>query len=292
MENGRSRGDAPGDEVDLLEFVQGLWRRRWLIVAVTILGALAALLATVSKARMYETTAKVLVPSLEMAPGAQLTGSAFGAIVLGPGVTSAVVRELRLDAPPFGLTVDDFRKTRVSASAPYDANITHITVRLEDPDKAAQVANRLAELSVARARELCDKGKMKRYEAMHALLEETKARLDAAEKRMDALVNRPGRHAQGGDARSEWQQLAVEVEALNARLSHADLTTRIEDVSSRSVRSLSQLGIFDRALPPSRPVDTNTLRRTAAGTALGYLAAVVGVLLFDAMRMTVLRRRS
>ncbi len=291
-EHGPSAGDRFLDEVDLFQFVLGLWRRRWLVVAVTMIGALASLLVTISKARMYETTVKVLLPSLEMAPGAQLSGSAFGAIVLGPGVASVVVREFRLDAPPFGLTIDDFRKTRMSVSAIYDATITHITVRLEDPDKAAQVANRVAELSVARVKELCDKGRVKQYETIHALLEETKERLDAAEKRMDAIVNGPNRNAPAGDARSEWQQLTVEVEALRARLAYADLTARIEDVSSRPVRSLSQLSIFDRASPPSGPVDTNTLRRTVAGGVLGYLAAVAGILLLDAARMTVLRRRA
>jgi uncharacterized protein involved in exopolysaccharide biosynthesis len=292
MENGRPAGEAHGDEVDLLQFAQGLWRRRWLIVAVTMIGALAALLLTISKARMYETTVKVLVPSLEMAPGAQLTGSAFGAIVLGPGVASVVVREFRLDAPPFGLTIDDFRKTRMSVSALYDANITHITVRLEDPDKAAQVANRVAELSVARAHELCDKGKVKQYETMHALLEETRRRLEATEVRLDSMAKGAGQAAAGGDGRSEWQRLNVEVQALLARLTYADLTTRIEDVNARPVRSLSQLGIFDRALPPGRPVDTNTLWRTVAGGVLGYLAAVAGILFFDAARLNVLRRRS
>jgi capsular polysaccharide biosynthesis protein len=291
-ENGPSAWAGFPDEVDLSQFVLGLWRRRWLIVAMTMIGAVGSLLVTISKTPMYETTVKVLVPSLEMAPGAQLTASAFGAIVQGPGVASVVVREFRLDTPPFGLTIDDFRKTRMSVSAVSDASIAHVTVRLEDPDKAAQVANRVAELSVARVQELCNKGRVKQYEAMHALLEETKKRLDAVEKRMDAIVNGPDRNAPAGDPRSEWQRLTLEVEMLRARLAYVDLTTRIEDVNSRPVRSLSQLGIVDRALPPSRAAETNPLRRTVAGGVLGYLVSVVGILLFDALRLTVLRQRS
>jgi uncharacterized protein involved in exopolysaccharide biosynthesis len=84
----------------------------------------------------------------------------------------------------------------------------------------------------------------------------------------------------------------VEIETLKAELAHVDLTVRVDEISARPARSLSQLRVFDPALPPSGPLGTGTLGRILAGGLAGYLVALCGVLLFDALRMTVLRRRS
>lgn len=292
MENGRSAGDAPGDEVDLFQFLLGLWRRRWLIVAATAVGAMASLLINMGTPRVYEAPAKVLVPSLELGPGLQLTGSTFAALVQGPKMASIVMREFQLDKPPDSLTADDFRKTRLSVFAMPNTNIAVITVRLADPGKAAQVANRVAELAVSQVKEMCDNGRVRQYEATQARLEELRRRLDDAERRMGAMANGPGRKAPAGDARPEWQPLAVEIETLKAELAHVDLTVRVDEISARPARSLSQLRVFDPALPPSGPLGTGTLGRILAGGLAGYLVALCGVLLFDALRMTVLRRRS
>jgi uncharacterized protein involved in exopolysaccharide biosynthesis len=278
--------------VEPLQFVRGLWRRRWLIVAATVVGTIAGLLISLGTPRLYEGPAKVLVPSLELGPGMQLTGSAYSAIVRGPTMAANIMREFRLDRPPDSLTADDFRRTRLSVAAMPDTNIAVITVRLADPGTAARVANRVAELSISMVKEMCDNGKVRQYEATQTALKDVQRRLDDAEKRMDVVANRPGKKALASDARPDWQRLTAEIEALKARMSYLDLIVRMDGVSSWTERSLSQLRIFDPALPPSGPIGTSTLRRVLAGGVAGYLLALVGVLFFDALRMTVLRRRS
>ncbi len=290
-ENGPSVVDGFDDEVDLVHFARGLWRRRWLIVAATIVGAVVAVLVAVGRTPAYESTSKVLVPSLELGPGMQLTGSAFAAIVKGPTLASAVLKEFQLDRPPHSLTTDEFRWNRLTVSAMPNTNIATITVRLGDPGLAARVADRFAELSVSTVKQMCDNSTVKRYETTQALLETLRQRLDDTERRLAAIASGAGQNASTGERRPDREILAMEIEALQAGFSYLDLTVRMDEISIRPVLNLSQMRVFDRASTPDRPVGSSTLGMTVAGGVAGYLVALVGVLFFDALRLTVLRRR-
>ncbi len=139
-------------------------------------------------------------------------------------------------------------------------------------------------------KEMCDNGKVKHYQATQASLKDVQRRLDDAEKRMDAVANGPGRKALARDARPDWQQLTVAIEALKARMTYLDLIVRMDGVSAWPEWSLSQLRLFDRVAAQRAYRDEHAPGVVLAGSVAGYLVALVGVVFFDALRMTVRRR--
>jgi capsular exopolysaccharide synthesis family protein len=135
--------------VDLREFVRVL-RRRWRVVSVLVLLAVAAAVAgTAASTRIYQAEVEVFV---SLRDNASDTGSnayqgnlfsqervkSYAKIADSPAVTAAVVRQLGLDLTPAQLA------SKINATAPADTVLVDITVQDPSARRARDVANSVA----------------------------------------------------------------------------------------------------------------------------------------------------
>jgi polysaccharide biosynthesis transport protein len=135
-------GSGP-QEADVWSYLRILWRRKWLILLVTLLGGAAAAGFADQQTRQYKATANVLLQS--SSPAASLLSPSGAAADLSPAdvatqiqvatsapVQQAVAAKLHEPAPPVG--VSEIGQT----------NVIQIAATNPDPTVAAKVANTYA----------------------------------------------------------------------------------------------------------------------------------------------------
>ena len=145
-------------EIDLLELLMVYRRHIWIILATTIIGAAAALLVTVSLIKpMYESTSMLyilnkstsLTSLADIQIGTQLTKD-YKVLVTSRPVTEKVIEDLQLDMTHEALV------KKVSIGNPSDTRILTITVKDRNPMVAKTIADKFAEVAVARMAVIMD----------------------------------------------------------------------------------------------------------------------------------------
>ncbi|HEL2056000.1 TPA: capsular biosynthesis protein CpsC [Streptococcus suis] len=132
-------------EIDVLSLLKTIWRKKFFIVLVATLGAsLAFVFSAFLATPQYDSTTRIYVVSQNVEAGAGLTTQELQAgsylvkdykeIILSQDVLRQVADELSLTESLAG---------RVSVNVPVDTRIVSISVRDEDPNEAARIANSL-----------------------------------------------------------------------------------------------------------------------------------------------------
>ena len=134
--------------MDLRGFLKALARRWPTVVVCVVLATGAALAATILSAPVYEARTQLFVATrtgddtAEMNQGqsfSQARVQSYAAIVTTRQVTGPVVKELRLRTTPEELA------SRITATAPLNTVLIDITVRDTKPQRAARIANAVAQ---------------------------------------------------------------------------------------------------------------------------------------------------
>ena len=135
-------------EIDVFAMLKTLWKRKFSIVLVALVFAVAAFGYSAFLAKKeYQSTSRIYVVSRQNQDNNALTNSDLQAgsylvkdyreIILSQNVLSQAIEELKLD-----LTPAEFTK-KISASVPTDTRILSITAKDGDPKEAARIANGL-----------------------------------------------------------------------------------------------------------------------------------------------------
>lgn len=142
-------------EVDVLALLRTLWRRKFLIVLVALLSAVAALGYSLFVAKpSYQSTTRIYVVNRQQADNPAITNQDLQAgsylvkdykeIILSQDVLTQTADELKLKASSGELA------KKISVSVPTDTRIVSITVKDNDPAEAARIANGLREAAAAK----------------------------------------------------------------------------------------------------------------------------------------------
>ena len=135
-------------EIDVFAMLKTLWKRKFSIVLVALVFAIAAFgySAFLAK-REYQSTSRIYVVSRQNQDNNALTNSDLQAgsylvkdyreIILSQNVLSQAIEELKLDMTPAELS------KKISVSVPTDTRILSITAKDGDPKEAARIANGL-----------------------------------------------------------------------------------------------------------------------------------------------------
>ncbi|HEM4050864.1 TPA: capsular biosynthesis protein CpsC [Streptococcus suis] len=132
-------------EIDVLSILKTIWRKKFSILFTAILGAgLAFAYSAFLATPKYDSTTRIYVVSQNLEPGVGLTTQELQAgsylvndykeIILSQDVLRQVTEELNLT---------ESLASKVSVNIPVDTRIVSISVRDEDPNEAAQIANSL-----------------------------------------------------------------------------------------------------------------------------------------------------
>ncbi len=135
-------------EIDVFAMLKTLWKRKFSIVLVALVFAIAAFGYSAFLAKKeYQSTSRIYVVSRQNQDNNALTNSDLQAgsylvkdyreIILSQNVLSQAIEELKLDITPAELS------KKISVSVPTDTRILSITAKDGDPKEAARIANGL-----------------------------------------------------------------------------------------------------------------------------------------------------
>ncbi|MBZ2091080.1 capsular biosynthesis protein CpsC [Streptococcus parasanguinis] len=135
-------------EIDVFAMLKTLWKRKFSIVLVALVFAIAAFGYSAFLAKKeYQSTSRIYVVSRQNQDNNALTNSDLQAgsylvkdyreIILSQNVLSQAIEELKLDLTPAELS------KKISVSVPTDTRILSITAKDGNPKEAARIANGL-----------------------------------------------------------------------------------------------------------------------------------------------------
>lgn len=135
-------------EIDVFAMLKTLWKRKFSIVLVALVFAIAAFDYSAFLAKKeYQSTSRIYVVSRQNQDNNALTNSDLQAgsylvkdyreIILSQNVLSQAIEELKLDMTPAELS------KKISVSVPTDTRILSITAKDGNPKEAARIANGL-----------------------------------------------------------------------------------------------------------------------------------------------------
>lgn len=135
-------------EIDVFAMLKTLWKRKFSIVLVALVFAIAAFGYSVFLAKKeYQSTSRIYVVSRQNQDNNALTNSDLQAgsylvkdyreIILSQNVLAQAIDELKLDMTPAELS------KKINVSVPTDTRILSITAKDGDPKEAARIANGL-----------------------------------------------------------------------------------------------------------------------------------------------------
>lgn len=135
-------------EIDVFAMLKTLWKRKFSIVLVALVFAIAAFGYSAFLAKKeYQSTSRIYVVSRQNQDNNALTNSDLQAgsylvkdyreIIFSQNVLSQAIEELKLDMTPAELS------KKISVSVPTDTRILSITAKDGDPKEAARIANGL-----------------------------------------------------------------------------------------------------------------------------------------------------
>ena len=135
-------------EIDVFAMLKTLWKRKFSIVLVALVFAIAAFGYSAFLAKKeYQSTSRIYVVSRQNQDNNALTNSDLQAgsylvkdyreIILSQNVLSQAIEELKLDLTPAELS------KKINVSVPTDTRILSITAKDGDPKEAARIANGL-----------------------------------------------------------------------------------------------------------------------------------------------------
>lgn len=132
--------------------IEALHRHRRWIIAGTALSCLTALVVSLFLAKIYRATTYVLVSEPKMEASSQNAMWQYSLIrtyvpfVDSDALIGRAIHDLRLDQPPYGLTVGSFRRHRyLDVDVPKGTRLLEIDVEFPDAHLASDLANYLAQ---------------------------------------------------------------------------------------------------------------------------------------------------
>ena len=139
-------------EIDVFATLKVLWKRKFSIILVALVFAIAAFGYSAFLAKKeYQSTSRIYVVSRQNQDNNALTNSDLQAgaylvkdyreIILSQDVLEKVVSDLKLDLTPKGLA------NKIKVTVPVDTRIVSISVNDRVPEEASRIANSLREVA-------------------------------------------------------------------------------------------------------------------------------------------------
>ena len=220
-ETGAERAEQEGDEISLIDLAAALWRRKWLIVAVTAAAAVGSVFYALSQPNIYSATSTMLPISgssssmlaqyagLASLAGVSLPGASASdptvklqAILNSRGFAEKLVEKMNLvpklvEHPekikvgtPLGAAVEAFQKGVFSVSIDAKTSLIKVSAKTKDPILSRDIANAAVALiqENLKARTLSSSGK--NIVLLQQQVDEQEKKVRAAQDRMMAYQRR------------------------------------------------------------------------------------------------------
>ena len=187
---------AGDSEIDLLNFLVVIWRRKVLIGGGTLIVLVAAWLVSVNLPKVYQVTVKIW-PVYTPAIAGELTSEGSNKMdteaIVKPimaffqnySLAESAIREFELDKSPFDLTASAFLEGNVDVQLDRKTNLVNFSVELTDAALAWEVVNYMAREGINRYSQLVQKKFTQNADYLASQLDESRMQL---KKEGEALV--------------------------------------------------------------------------------------------------------
>ena len=176
-ETEKARPEGDEDEISLVDLAATLWRRKWLIVAVTAIAAVLSVVYALTKPNMFTATSTMLPISgssssmlsqyagLASLAGVSLPGASASdptvklqAILNSRAFAEKIITEMNLvpvlvehpekvkGATPLGMAIEGFQKGIFSVSVDAKTSLIKISAKTTNPALSRDIANKAVEL--------------------------------------------------------------------------------------------------------------------------------------------------
>ena len=243
----------------------------WLLVLSAILAGAAAYLVSINLPKVYEGRVTLIVgqstqatnPDLNQLLASQRLSQTYAELA----TTSPLVQKV-IDKNSLAVSVDDFKK-RISADAPRDSILIHLTVEDGDPARAAALANSLAAEMIAASPAIAGRdSEVQKF--IDEDLASIQVQIEDTQNEIQPLTALSSRSA------TEEQRLqALQGRLVTLRQTYATMLT----FSTNGGANL--LTVVDPASPPSQPASPRVLLNTIIAAILGLLVALGIVFLVE-----------
>jgi non-specific protein-tyrosine kinase len=240
------------EQLELREYISVLWRRKWIIVATTVIVAAVALALSLSETKMYRATASVLLQTRTseriFSPGNQQVGNLDQVateieVMLSRSVGDAVTAELGHSAD---VSIEAIGKTNVIAISADDTR----------PAEAARTANTFA-------RTYIDQRRTAQIDDLLEAATQVQAKIDQID----------GRLSQIGDPDPEDTSSTAERQTLlTERTTYSQQLSQLQLASSLTESGGAQL-VSEASVPPT-PFRPTPKRTGALGVIIGLMLGV------------------
>lgn len=278
-------------ELDVGWYVQALWRRRKVILLITLLGAVAGYSVASLRPVLFEgvTTLLVVPPptrstaQVNLLPDERLMAlraPTFRAVLENASLAAKVIADTGLS-----LTPQRFLDDALEIEQPAGTSVLRVKVRLADPRLAADASRRLANAAITLTRRL-------NQEEGSSMQEQFKNHLQEAEQRRASAENELLRYQQsafsgkdpGGP--SDLSRRKIELARLErnvelTRKVHSDLLVRYEESRTQALGFSPQLQLVDEAIVPDLPMPRRRLQSSAIGFLTGLFGAGLAALMLE-----------
>jgi uncharacterized protein involved in exopolysaccharide biosynthesis len=226
---------------------------------------------TLLQPRQWEATVTLLAnpPKMGDSPSMLVAAANFVPVVESPAIAAEVIKEFGLAGPPRSLSVAGFLEDSLFVN-PRGGGTTliDVRVRLDAPQLAAQVANKVAERAVAASRQLSqDEGGGAR-DQLKAQLDETRQRYEGLSAKLETFRRS-----------AQIESLRKDVEAmLKERGDLLGISLELEAEKAKLARAEKELAARPKVNTVSRSIDRDPALTEAARAASGG-GSVIGITL-------------
>ncbi len=190
--------EATPEEINLMDYIRVIRKRKWLIILGTLLCMVAAGVVSLLMPKVYEAKAYLMITppkyQVEFASkegskistpmGEYISPETFSKIILNEHTAKAVLEKTGLTQPPHQLTAQSLLG-QVRVEYPRNTNLILLKVQDTSSDRAAQIANTWAASFIERNEEGISKDAGNTYQFVMDQLEKAKSSLKTAEEDLE-----------------------------------------------------------------------------------------------------------
>lgn len=269
--------------MEIRHYITLLWRWVWVILLGAVLAGSTSYLVSKRTTPVYRASSRMLI---DEAPGSN-SGNEYSQVLMEQRLALTYV-ELMTTRPILQKTIEqlDLPLTvgqlagMISVSAPQDTQIINISVEDIDPERAAQIANKLGEVFIAENQSRESLRYAEPIQNWETRIQELGDEIEALDIEITEL----------GTTETATEQAALsrlETERNEARIRYTDAFNTLNQLQLDQARESSNVVQIERAEPSSGPIRPRTLTNLLLALVAGVTLSIGIIFLVDYLDDTI-----
>ncbi len=267
----------PADSsIDIKEYLHLFWSWAWLIILAGALAGGVTYFMTSRQIPIYQTSVRLLVSN------PSTTTNITNTTMLNSTTMANTYSEMVGDAPVLQGVIDrlklpmttDMLKGRVSVNLVNSTQILIINITDTDPQRAADIANTLAEVFIDRVRELYAQRFVASKEGISLQVAEMAKKIDETNVALTKVKN-------------DSEKMQLENRLTEYTRMYSDMVLSYEEIRLSEAQASANVMVTEPAIASRYPISPNPFRDTMLAIAVGALMAAAVIFAVDVLDDTI-----